>query len=187
VRQILYAHLGITVIDADRVAREVVAPGSDGLAAVVEALDEDVLNASGALDRSALRARITQDASDRAALEAVLHPRIHQGIQTALSALAQAGTPLAAVEAALMVETGSYTTYDELWVVICDPAVQLRRVLARDGMTDESARAFIATQLPMADKAALATELIENDGSMSQLHTVVMKAAGRARARAAAR
>jgi dephospho-CoA kinase len=86
------------------------------------------------------------------------------------------GATVVVVEAALLVETGSYAMYPELWVVTCSPDTQRARLMARDGMTAESADAFIATQLPLADKEAVATTLIRNDGDPVELAAAVESA-----------
>lgn len=157
---------GIPVIDADRVARDVVAPGTAGLDAIVARFGPEVLDADGALDRRGLRARIAVDAQARRDLEAITHPRIAAAIAEQLAALT---TPVAVVEAALMVETGSWRRYDALLVVTSPPELQLARLLARDGGDAAAARALIATQLPLADKERLATAVIHNDSDEEAL------------------
>lgn len=160
---------GVPVIDADQVAREVVAPGSDGLAAIVEAFGPGALNADGSLDRPAMRARIMADASARATLEAITHPRIGARIGEQLAELAQSGCTLAGVEAALMVETGTAARYERLVVVNAPPEVQLARVVARDHVTPEQAASVLAAQWPMARKLALAHHVVQNDGGLDAL------------------
>ena len=157
---------GVPVLDADAVAREVVATGTDGLAAIVERFGPDVLDDAGGLDRRRMRARIATDRDARSALEAITHPRIAATIAARLAALA---APIAVVEAALMVETGSYQRYDALLVVSSPPALQLARLMARDAVDEASARAIIATQLPLADKERLATAVIVNDSDEAAL------------------
>jgi len=163
----------VPVIDLDRVAREVVEPGTPALRAIVAHFGEEVLGADGALDRAALRRRISVDAEARKALEAITHPAIREGAAKALADLAQTGVPAAVVEAALLVETGSWRTYPFLIVVSCDPEVQLRRLMARDGQGEAEARALIATQLPMGEKERVATHVIRNDGDLDALEAEV--------------
>lgn len=165
----LLAGWGVPVIDADQVAREVVEPGQPALAGIVEAFGPEVLGPDGHLDRAAMRRRISADPEARRRLEALTHPAIRAAIAHRLAALAAEGRPLAVVEAALMVETGSYRLYPELVVVSCDPATQLARLRARDGATEAEARAMVATQLPLADKEAVATHVIRNDGDRAAL------------------
>ncbi len=160
---------GIPVVDADVVARQVVEPGTPGLAAIVDAFGPGVLDADGALDRAAMRQRIIDDPGARKQLEGITHPRIFEAMTRQLRAHAEAGAELAVVDAALMVETGSYRMYDALVVVSCSEETQLARLMARDDMTKERARSLIATQLPLAEKEALADFVIRNDGTLDDL------------------
>jgi dephospho-CoA kinase len=160
---------GVPVIDADQVARDVVAPGSPGLAKVVDRFGRDVLLPDGALDRGKLRAVVVRDAQARKDLEAITHPAIREAIGQRLAELAASGAPVAVVEAALMVETGSWKLYDALIVVSCAPETQLRRLVERDGHPEPEARAMIATQLPMAEKEKVATVVIRNDADLAAL------------------
>lgn len=164
---------GVPVLDADQVAREVVAPGTPGLAAIVEAFGVTALDPAGALDRAAMRARIVADPEAKRTLEQITHGRIGEAVMVWLAAQAEAGTPLAGVEAALMVETGSYRRYPTLVVVTCAPEVQVARVMARDGVDAAAAHAIIATQAAMADKVAVADHVVPNDGDLAALETEV--------------
>ncbi|MCB9676844.1 MAG: dephospho-CoA kinase [Alphaproteobacteria bacterium] len=168
-----FVERGIPVIDADQVAREVVEPGQPALLAIVDAFGPGVLDADGALDRAAMRQRIIDDPDARQTLEGITHPAILGAIGSRLSDLAAQGAPIAVVDAALMVETGSYRMYPDVVVVTCRPETQLARLVSRDGMTEERARALIATQLPLAEKARVATHLIENDGTLEALEARV--------------
>jgi dephospho-CoA kinase len=173
VGRLLAQRFGVPVIDADQVAREVVQPGSPGLAAVREAFGDEVLDPTGALDRGAMRQRILREPQARQRLESILHPLIAQGVRDRLDALRAQGAPAAIVEAALMVETGSYRGYDAVLVVSASPEVQVARVMARDHQSAEQARAMLATQLPLAAKEAVATAVIRNDGDLEALLTAV--------------
>jgi len=158
------------VIDADRVSREVVAPGSVGLARVVAAFGEKVLSADGNLDRAAMRERIATDTEAKKKLEAILHPLIAETITSRLAGLGRQGHEAAFVSAALMLETGSYTRYEDGVIVVCAPEeTRLARLLARDGMSEASARALMARQMPDHEKRGYATAVIENDGDLETL------------------
>ncbi len=161
--------LGWPVIDADQVAREVVAPGEPALKKLVSLMGDDILALDGALDRDAMRVRMASDPQARRQLESVTHPAIVGRILERLQELAAAGTPIAVVDAALMVETGSYRDYPELIVVTCEEATQLSRLMVRDGMDEAAARRLIATQLPLAAKEAVATHVIRNDADTAAL------------------
>lgn len=173
------AHLlrlrGVPVVDADASARAVVEPGSPVLAAIVDALGPEVLTEDGQLDRPAVRARIASDPDARATLEALTHPAIRAHIQDQLRALESDGHPTAVVEAALMVETGSYHNYDKLIVVSCNEATQLNRALSRDGSDEATIRGLISAQLPLSDKEAVADVVIGNDGSLDDLAAAVRR------------
>lgn len=168
--------LGAPVIDADQVSRDVTAPGSTGLAAVVEAFGAGVLAADGGLDRKALGAIVMSDADQRKRLEGITHPLIIAAMMTRLRDLALAGEPAAVVEAALMVETGSWRSYSELWVVTCAPETQLQRLMARNAHSREAAERWIGSQLPLADKEAVATRVFRNDGDVEALRAAVTAA-----------
>jgi dephospho-CoA kinase len=173
VARLLRERHGIPVVDADEIAREVVAPGTPGLAAIVDAFGPEVLDGSGALDRARMRARVMADADARRRLEAITHPRIFEAMGARLQALAAEGHPVVGVEAALMVETGSWRMYDDLVVVTCTPDTQVRRVVARDGVDEAQARAVLAAQLATAEKERVATYVVHNDGATDALITQV--------------
>ncbi|MEM1418471.1 MAG: dephospho-CoA kinase [Myxococcota bacterium] len=176
---------GIPVVDADALAREVVAPGTPGLAAVVEAFGEDVLAEDGSLDRKALGARVFADVAARKRLEAITHPRIAAAAQARLQELQGSDAPYLAYEAALLVENGLHRAFQELVVVAAEEATQLARVMARDGLVEDAARARLAAQLPLAEKIAVATEVLHNDGTREALLDAVDALDGRLRARLA--
>jgi dephospho-CoA kinase len=162
----MFAELGVPVVDADRVARDVVQRGSDGLAEVVAAFGSDVVGANGELDRKKLADRVFGDEPARKKLEGILHPRIALRSMELLGALSNAGHPYAIYEAALLVENGSYRTMNALVVVTASPSTQIERVRARDGLGEDAARARIAAQLSLEEKVRVADYVIENDGSL---------------------
>jgi dephospho-CoA kinase len=164
----LIVEAGVPVIDADRVAREVVAPGMPALREI-EARFPGVLAADGQLDRAALAARVFAAPDERKALEAILHPRIALEVHRQLHALEESGCPLAIYEAALIVENGMQHGQDGLIVVTVPPDEQLRRVLARDRMSEAEARTRIAAQLSQEEKARAATLVIDNAGPIEAL------------------
>lgn len=164
-----FGERGLVVIDADQVARDVVEPGSAGLAAVVEAFGGEVLGPDGTLDRPALRQRIVDDPEARRRLEGILHPRIGAETMARAMALDAEGVSLACYEAALLVENGLADRFRPLVVVAADAATQRARLVARDGMSDKAADKLIAAQLPLGDKVAVADFVIHNDGSLDQL------------------
>jgi len=159
------AELGVPIVDADALAREVVAPGTPGLAAIVERFGPDVLLADGSLDRKKLGERVFSDPDARRALNAITHPRIAAAGLEKLRALADHPAPYRVYEAALLVENGMAKAFAALVVVTVDEATQLARLMARDGSTEDEARARIASQLPLAKKVEVADHVIDNSGA----------------------
>ena len=155
---------GVPVLDADRIAREVVEAGTEGLAAVVEAFGEGVLGPDGTLDRAALAAVVFGDDAKRRRLNAILHPRIAARTMERSAALEASGEPLACYEAALLVENGLADAFRPLVVVAVPEDVQVARAVARDGSTDAQARARIRAQLPLQEKVRAADYVIDNGG-----------------------
>jgi dephospho-CoA kinase len=171
----LLAQRGVPVIDADKLAREVVQPGEPALEEIKARFGPGVFQADGSLDRKALGARVFANAEDRAALNAIVHPRIAQASARRIAALAEAGHKAAVYEAALIVENGLDKGMDGLIVVDVPEELQLTRLRARDGLTEPEARARLAAQLPAARKRERATFLIENHGSETDLEAQVAK------------
>jgi dephospho-CoA kinase len=162
-----FAALGAAVIDADVLAREAVAPGSPGLAAVASRFGPDVLQADGSLDRTGLARRIFQDAAARADLEAIVHPEVYRRIRAWVANLPP-GIRVAIADVPLLFETGHHHDFDRIVVCACDPAEQLRRVMARDRLSREEAQARLDAQWPIAAKAARADHVIRTDGSFAE-------------------
>lgn len=166
---------GIPVIDADQLAREVVLPGSEGLAEVVRTFGPQVLAPDGTLDREKVAARVFHDAGARATLDAIVHPRIGKlSAERVLQAL-QLDVPYLVYDAPLLVETGAHRNMSALVVVAASPEVQIARVMARDGMTQEAARARLAAQAPLEAKLAAADYVIQNDGTLEELHAQIAR------------
>ena len=165
----IFAGLGVAIVDADQIAREVVEKGSEGLAEVVRAFGADVLADDGALDRKKLGAIVFADEEKRRVLEAITHPRIAAKSMAALGALAATDAPYALYEAALLVENGTHRMMQALVVVAAHEETQVRRVMARDGLDEAGARARLAAQRPLEDKLAVATHVIWNDGDLAAL------------------
>lgn len=165
----LAAH-GAVVIDADQVAREVVEPGTPGLAAVVAEFGSEVLRPDGTLDRERLAGVVFGDDDARKRLNAIVHPLV--GERTAqLAARAQAADPdgVLVYDVPLLVEAGLTSLYDVVVVVATDVETQVRRLTEQRGMSEADARARIAAQAPLADKLAVATYVIRNDGDLAEL------------------
>lgn len=168
--------LGATVIDADMVAREIVAPGSETLDALVQAFGTTILMANGELDREVLGALVVNDADARARLDSITHPRIRSKISSLAHMALTEGAVAVFVEAALLIETGSAKLYPVLWVVQCSQRRQVERLMARKGCDRVTAEAWIATQMSAEEKAAHATVVLDNDDDLDALHGRVQAA-----------
>jgi dephospho-CoA kinase len=156
--------LGCVVLDADVLAREVVEPGQPALAAIAEEFGRDVLHPDGTLDRKRLGAIVFADPARRQRVEAITHPAIRDRFLARLAELqAQGFEGIVVWDAPVMIESGGYKNMDRLVVVVTDAATQRVRALARDGDPADAERK-IASQMPLADKAALADYVIDNSG-----------------------
>jgi dephospho-CoA kinase len=155
---------GAAVLDADRLARAAVAPGSPGLAEVVAAFGEGVLGPDGGLDRKRMADRVFADPAARARLEAIVHPRVRAAVRDETARLAGAGAALAFYDVPLLFETGLDREVDAVVVVWAPREKQLERLVARDGLSRDEAEARLAAQLPIAEKAARADLVVVNDG-----------------------
>lgn len=164
-----FAELGIPVVDADVAAREVVAPGTPGLARVIERFGS-LLAENGELDRHALRQLIFDDPSSRRDLEAILHPLIREAMEH--SAETAVG-PYVVMAIPLLVESGARGRVDRILVVDLDEALQLHRVQARDGSSLDQARAILASQVSRAARLAAADDVILNSGTVTDLRQAV--------------
>lgn len=161
-----FAKLGVPVIDADELAREVVKPGTPALQAIVERFGATVLDAQGTLDRRQMRERIFADPAEKQALEAILHPAIRNE-QHARSAALGGAYQIHVIP--LLTETQSQNLYDRILVVDCDPAVQMSRLLQRDGINRQLAQRMLAAQATREQRLTLADDILNNDGSMEDL------------------
>lgn len=161
------AELGAVVIDADRLAREVVAPGTDGLAEIVATFGPSVLDVEGGLDRAALGRLVFADEPARRRLEAIIHPRVRR--RTA--ELVAAAPPDAVIvnDIPLLVESGLAAGFDLVVVVEADPEVRVERLVRYRGMSEREARARIAAQATDEQRRAVADVVIRNDGSLVDL------------------
>jgi dephospho-CoA kinase len=161
------ARLGAVVIDADRLARDVVAPGTPGLAAVVAEFGDDVLAPDGSLNRAALAARVFADPVALERLSAITHPLI-----AAESRRLQAAAPEDAVvvhDVPLIVENGLADRYDIVVIVGADEGLRVERLMTHRGMSEEDARARIRTQADDAARRAVADVWLDNSGTPEEL------------------
>jgi len=174
----LLANRGAPVIDADVLARQVVEPGQPALAELVARFGAAILAPDGRLDRKRLGAIAFADPAARADLGRITHPRIAAASAAAIATWADAGANVVFYEAALLVENRAYSHLAGLIVVATPPEVQYARLVERDRLSPDDARARIAAQAPLADKLAAATWVIENTGDLAALEGEVARVAG---------
>jgi dephospho-CoA kinase len=162
----VFVELGCHVLDADQTAREVVEPGSEGLAAVVKHFGPEILTDDGRLDRQRLGELIFADAHKRQLLNSILHPFIIARQDEVMREWEQSDpNGVGIVDAALMIESGGYQRFDKLIVVHCRPEVQLERLMLRTGLSLPEAQQRISSQMPQEEKQRYADYLIDtSDG-----------------------
>ena len=161
-----FAHRGVPTIDADTLAHAAVAPGTPGAARILERFGTAVRAADGSIDRKALGGIVFGDGKARRDLEAIVHPAVYGAIEAWFAALPR--VPFAMADIPLLYETGRHADFDAVVVTACEPAEQVRRLIARDGLSVEDARQRIGTQLPLSEKVRRADHVIRTDGTHAE-------------------
>ena len=167
-----FAQRGVPVIDADVVAREVVAPGEPALGEIAAAFGEEVLATDGSLDRARLRERVFVDTAARERLEAILHPHIRARMRALAGALPEE-TPYAVMVIPLLLEAGQRDMVDRVLVVEATEAARIARVASRDRVPADQVRRIVASQCTDGERAAAADDVILNAGTESELDAKV--------------
>ena len=163
----MFGELGCKVIDSDRITRELFEPGNPVNAKVTETFGPRVLASDGSINRAVLAELVFQNPDQRQKLNSIVHPAIKQRQNAFLSqAAADDARAIGIVEAALIVEVGTYRDYDKLIVVTCSPNVQRERLRERSGLTAEQIESRIASQMPMEEKVKVADFVIDNSGDI---------------------
>lgn len=171
----MFERLGVPIIDADQLAREVVEPGKEALVRIVDAFGDKVLNPDGSLNRPELGAIVFADPMARRTLEGITHPAIRSLAEEKLQRLKEAGTRTVFYVAPLLFEAGITSRVHEVWVVYVDRETQLKRLMARDHLSREAALSRIASQMPMEEKKRLGKVVIDNRGGKEDLEAQVLK------------
>lgn len=158
----IFRELGCYVLDADKTAREVVEPGTQGLAAIVGNFGDEILASDGSLDRKKLGRIVFDDEGKRQLLNSIVHPLVIEA-QNEWIERCELEDPagIAIVDAALMIESGGYKRFDKLIVVWCRPAIQLERLMLRDRLSAYEASRRVAAQMPQEEKKSYADYLID--------------------------
>jgi dephospho-CoA kinase len=166
-----FAGLGAALVDTDAIAHELTGPGGAAMPAIAAAFGDCVVQANGALDRTAMRALAFSDGSARARLEAILHPMIRAESDARVR---RAEAPYVILAVPLLVESGSFRERcDRVLVVDCPEAMQVERVRARNGLSEQQVRAIMAAQASRAERLAVANDVVDNSGSLDALEARV--------------
>ncbi len=168
----LFADLGVDIVDTDIIARQVVEPGSDGLAEVVQSFGEEVLAADGSLDRRALRRIVFADDARRLELEAILHPRIREEAARQSGRSTSDGYHIVVVP--LLTESPMKDDMDRVLVVDCSVETQLARLLSRDAETRQQAERILAAQASREERLSIADDVIVNDSDLDDARQQVL-------------
>ena len=162
-----FERLGVPTIDADVLARAVVAPGTPGLSSVANRFGREILDSTGALDRKKLASIVFEDPQARRDLEAIIHPAVRTAIDEWFASL-PAEQPFAIADIPLLYETGRAREFDLVIVTTCEPETQIRRVMARDSISEAEARQRIAAQLSSESKTSRADYVIRTEGPVEE-------------------
>ncbi len=158
----IFREQGCHVLDADQTARDVVLPGTKGLEQIVREFGNEILAPDGSLDRKRLGAIIFADENKRKRLNSIVHPLVIEAQDLWLKQRMEMDPEvIAIIDAALMIESGGYRRFDHLIVVWCEPAIQLKRLMLRDGLTPEQAKGRVDAQMPQEEKKRFADHLID--------------------------
>jgi len=174
-----FESLGIPTIDADILARDAVAPGSSGLAAVVRRFGTEVCDADGTLNRKKVGAIVFHDPQARRDLEQIVHPYVRERTERWFASLDPERVPFAVADIPLLFEGHREPDFDAVIVTACEPATQLNRLMARDGLAELEARERIAAQWSLQDKIAKADYVIRTDGSFDGTNRQIDEIAAR--------
>jgi dephospho-CoA kinase len=167
---------GAPVIDADAIVHQLQAPGSPVLAEIAAAFGREVLRPDGSLDRPKLGAIVFADPARRHQLEAIVHPPVRRRIWELVDRYRAEGAPAVILDIPLLIEGGWQESLDQVWLVWVDAETQLRRLIHRDHLSEEAARARIEAQMPLDEKRRYADLIIDNTGSLAQTEAQVERA-----------
>lgn len=169
-----FTALGVPVIDADILAREVVAPGSEGLKKLIDYFSDGILTSNNQLDRKALREIIFKNPSDRKIVDGILHPLIRQRSEEGIARYRDQGAAYIIYAVPLLVETNQVSRFDRVLLVDVPVELQIERIVSRDNTTRDQAQAIISAQASREERRAIATDIISNDKSVDSVREHVM-------------
>lgn len=171
----ILAELGAVVIDADRLAREVVTPGTEPYRMIIETFGDNVLQTDGTLNRKALGRIVFADPDARARLERITHPAILALGKKRLDEERSKGTAVVFYVVPLLLEVGLASSVDEVWIVYADDETQMERLMKRDGIGRDEALRKVAAQMPMDEKIKLGKVIIDNSGTAEETRQKVIE------------
>jgi dephospho-CoA kinase len=164
-----FQQLGAAIISADEVAHQIILPGEEAYSKIIEAFGRAILNEDGTVNRAALGAQVFQSPDLRGKLNEITHPIIIRRTSEMMDVLEkETRPPMAIVDAALMVESGSYKRFEKLVVVWCEDQIQMQRLRHRPGLSEEATRQRIAAQMPVAEKRKFADFEINTSGAFQE-------------------
>lgn len=172
----ILAQLGATIIDADQLSRDVVAPKSPVLQQIATKFGSELIQEDGNLNRQQMRDLVFNDHVRRKQLEAILHPAIKDLALQKLAQARQSGAKVAVYMAPLLIEAGATDRVDEIWVVTADQEVQVQRLMERDSCSRQQATQIIAAQMPLTEKEGFGQVVINNSHSLAETTCQVHKA-----------
>jgi dephospho-CoA kinase len=182
----MFVDLGCHLLDADQITHDLLRPGQAVHAAVVQAFGEDILSPDGTINRTVLGEIVFNDRQARVKLNGIVHPAVVQRQRDWLNEMEKKDPRgVSIVDAALMVEVGTYKNYDRVVVVTCTPEVQRQRLRERSGLSDEQIEARIRSQMPLEEKVEYADFVIENSGDLATARRQVAEVTSRLRELAA--
>lgn len=162
---VFFKERGVTVIDADQLARDAVQPGSRGIEQIKAAFGDEVLAEDGSLHRKKLASLVFASEDKRHQLEEILHPEIRRLAEEQIATAVAEGHKIVVYMAPLLIEAGAADRVDEIWVVTVRPDIQLERLMRRDGISRDEALSIIAAQMPLAEKERHGKIVIDNSGT----------------------
>jgi len=162
-----FHRLGVDCLDADRLAHEVTAAGTEATAAIAARFGPDILDPTGAVDRAKLGPMVFSDQAARRDLEAIVHPAVYRAILAGFRAFELVGAPLAIADIPLLYETGRQADFDRVIATVCAPSVQVARLMKR-GLSEHEARQRLTAQMPAMEKADRADEVVRTNGTFQE-------------------
>jgi len=182
----MFIELGCNLLDADRISRELFRPGEPVYAAVVQAFGENILSPDGTINRNVLGEIVFSDPQARTKLNGIVHPAVVQRQRDWLNEMeTKDPNGIGIVDAALMVEVGTYKNYDKVIVVTCTPEVQKQRLRTRSALSEEQIEARVRSQMPLEEKVKYADFVIENSADLANARKQVAEVTSRLRELAA--